>query len=207
MKHIFIIRHGETDNNKAHRFQGRGIDASINAKGIEQAEAVAEFLADYPIKKVITSSLVRTMETAEPLIEAIHPKVDSYSELDEMSFGDYEGAYLHEIKDVIEELQVRWAAGELDYSIAGGESPQEVYDRAATKLIEVIKNSDEEYIAFFLHGRLIRVILAGLLGLGLEKMQDIKHRNGSINHLTWDGESLTPVKLNILDHLEGLIRI
>ena len=133
MKNVFIIRHGETDNNKTHRFQGRGIDASINAKGEEQAKAVAEFLAEYPIKKVVTSSLVRTMETAEPLIEAKKPVVESYSELDEMSFGDYEGAYLEDIKDVIMDLQERWEAGDVNYSIAGGESPQEVYDRAATK--------------------------------------------------------------------------
>ena len=207
MKQIFIIRHGETDNNKTHRFQGKGIDASINKKGQEQAEAVAKALADLPITKVVTSRLVRTLETAQPTIDAKNPLVESYSELDEMGFGDYEGAYLEEISEVIEDLQDQWAAGNINYAIAGGESPQQVYDRAATKLVEVIKASDDEYIAFFLHGRLIRILLSGLLGMGLEKMQDIKHRNGSINHLSWDGEKLTPVALNKLEHLKGLIRV
>ena len=207
MKHIFIIRHGETDNNKTHRFQGRGIDASINEKGKQQAKAAAGYLEKFPIKKVITSSLVRTIETADPLIKAKNPVVESYSELDEMGFGIYEGSYIHEIKEVIEELQDKWAEGEIDFAINGGESPQQVYNRAATKLVEVLENSDEEYIAFFLHGRLIRILLAGLLGLGLENMQKIEHRNGSINHLQWDGETLNPVQLNILDHLEGLIRV
>lgn len=204
MKHVFIIRHGETDNNKVHRFQGRGINASINEKGREQADAIAEALKEYPIQKVVTSSLIRTTETAKPLIAEKDPVVESYADLDEMGFGDYEGAYIDEILDEIKDLQQRWEAGDVTYAIAGGESPQQVYDRAATKLIEVLKDSEEEYIAFYLHGRLIRILLSGLLGLGLSKMQEIEHTNGAINHLTWDGEELTPVELNITAHLESI---
>jgi probable phosphoglycerate mutase len=204
MKHVFIIRHGETDNNKIHRFQGRGIDASINETGREQAKAIAEALSIYPIQKVITSSLVRTIETAEPLILEKNPVVESYSDLDEMGFGDFEGSFIHEIIPEIRELQRRWEAGEVDFAIKGGESPQQVYDRASTKLIEVLSGSEDEYIAFYLHGRLIRILLAGLLDYGLEKMQEIEHQNGSINHLIWDGEKLTPVELNKTDHLHQI---
>lgn len=205
MKHVFIIRHGETDNNKIHRFQGRGINASINAKGWEQARAIADALNEYPIQKVVTSSLIRTHETAEPLIKEKNPLVERYADLDEMGFGDYEGSYIHEIMDDIKALQKEWEGGNVTHAIAGGESPQEVYDRAATKLTEVLKQSDEEYIAFYLHGRLIRILLSGLLGLGLSKMQEIEHQNGSINHLTWDGEKLTPVELNKTEHLSAII--
>lgn len=205
MKHIYIIRHGETDNNKVHRFQGRGINASINETGRQQAEAIAHALKDVPIQKVVTSSLIRTLETAEPLIEQSQAVVESYPDLDEMSFGKYEGSYIHEIMDTIKELQKRWSAGETDYAIeGGGESPQEVYDRAATKLVEVVKNSDENYIAFMLHGRLIRILLSGLLGLGLENMQDIKHTNGAINHLVWNGKEFEIVELNKTDHLKNV---
>ena len=204
MKHIYIIRHGETDNNKVYRFQGRGIDASINEKGREQAEAIASALEEVPIQKVVTSSLRRTLETAKPLIDQKEVPVESYADLDEMGFGEYEGAYIHEIMDVIEELQTRWGAGETDFAIKGGESPQQVFDRAGSKLVEVLENSDEEYIAFYVHGRLIRILLSGLLGMGLESMQDIKHKNGSINHLTWDGENFEAVELNMTEHLEGI---
>ena len=205
MKHIYIIRHGETDNNKVHRFQGRGINASINETGRQQAEAIAHALKDVPIQKVVTSSLIRTMETAEPLIEQSGAVVESYADLDEMSFGKYEGSFIHEIMDAINELQEKWTAGETDYCIeGGGESPQEVYDRAAAKLVEVIEDSEEKYIAFMLHGRLIRILLSGLLGLGLKNMQQIKHTNGAINHLVWNGKELEVVELNKTDHLKGV---
>ncbi len=205
MKHIYIIRHGETDNNRVHRFQGRGINASINETGRQQAEAIALALKDVPIQKVVTSSLIRTMETAAPLIEQSKALVESFPELDEMSFGKYEGSYIDEIMDAIKELQKKWSSGETDYCIeGGGESPQQVYDRAATKLLEVIENSEEKYIAFMLHGRLIRILLSGLLGLGLSNMQQIKHTNGSINHLVWNGKELEVVELNKIDHLKGV---
>ena len=204
MKHLFIIRHGETDNNKIHRFQGRGINASINETGREQAEAIANALEEFPIQKVITSSLVRTLETAEPLINQKNIPVESYPELDEMGFGKYEGAFIHDIMDVIEELQVKWAAGETAFAMSGGESPQQVFDRASAKLLDVLENSEEEYIAFYLHGRLIRILLSGILGLGLEKMQEIEHQNGSINHLSWDGKSFEAIALNLTEHLEGI---
>jgi len=38
-KTIYIIRHGETDLNRLGIVQGRGMDTSLNEKGLEQAEA------------------------------------------------------------------------------------------------------------------------------------------------------------------------
>lgn len=202
MKHLFIIRHGETDNNKNHLLQGRGIDASINKKGREQAEAVAEALLNFPITKVITSSLIRTIETAQPLIRQKSPLVESYSDLDEMGFGEWEGTSFFEHEAEIKELQERWNRGEIDACIPGGESPQQVYERASKKVIEVIENSNDEYIAFFIHGRLIRILLSGLLGIGLQNMQTIKHTNGAINHLIWTDGAFKAVELNQTHHLQ-----
>ncbi len=202
MKHIYIIRHGETDNNKNHLLQGRKINASINEKGKQQAVGIANTLKDIPIQKVITSSLVRTLETAKPLIESKGLEFDQYEELDEMSFGDWEGKPFEEVIDQIRVIQKAWISGETDTKIPGGESPEEVFKRAGEKFLEILMSSEEKYIAFMLHGRLIRVLLSEFLGMGLKNMHQIQHQNGAINHLTWDGKSFSPVRLNNIDHLE-----
>lgn len=204
MTHVFIIRHGETEYNRSRIFQGRSINASLNETGRSQAEAVCEVLSQYPITKIVTSTLIRTLETAEPLIELRQPLVESYTELDEMDFGDLEGQSIDDHWDEIKNLQQVWEDGKTDHPVPGGESPDEVYERAATKLIEVLKNSQDEYIAFYLHGRLIRILLSGLLGIGLPKMQNIQHKNGSVNHLTWDGVQLSSLMLNMTTHLESI---
>lgn len=204
MKHVFIIRHGETDNNKFHRLQGRGIDASINQAGEEQANAIAEALEAFPIQKVVTSSLIRTLETATPLIEQSNSKVERYKELDEMSFGDFEGCYFKDVKVQIHEVNEQWMEGNVDAEIPGGESPRQVFKRAGAKIIEVLENSEEEYIVFLVHGRLIRILLSEFLEKGLKNMHLIKHQNGSINHLTWNGSGFEAVELNKIDHLSAV---
>ncbi len=201
MKHVFFIRHGETDNNKFHRLQGRGVDASINEAGREQANAIAEALKDYPIEKVVVSSLIRTLETATPLIKQSDALVEHYEELDEMSFGDFEGCYFKEVKAQIHEVNEQWMEGNVEVEIPGGESPQQVFDRAGSKIIEVLENAEEDHIVFLLHGRLIRILLSEFLGKGLKNMHLIKHQNGSINHLLWNGSGFEAVELNKIDHL------
>lgn len=199
-----MIRHGETDNNKVQRLQGRGIDASINEIGREQAEAIAEALEKFPIQKIVTSSMVRTMETAAPLIEQTGAVVEQYSELDEMGFGELEGCYFSDVKTQIHEVNEQWMQGNVDVQIPGGESPQEVFNRAGNKIIEVLSSSEEEYVAFVLHGRLIRILLSEFLGKGLKNMHLIKHQNGSINHLIWNGSGFEAVELNKIDHLSSV---
>lgn len=201
MKHVFFIRHGETDNNKFHRLQGRGVDASINETGREQAIAIAEALKDYPIERVVVSSLTRTLETATPLIEQSEALVEHYQELDEMSFGDFEGCYFKEVKAQIHEVNEQWMKGNVEVEIPGGESPQQVFDRAGSRIIEVLENAEEDHIVFLLHGRLIRILLSEFLGKGLKNMHLIKHQNGSINHLLWNGSGFEAVELNKIDHL------
>lgn len=204
MKYFYIIRHGETEFNKSKKLQGRGIDASLNEKGKEQAKAIAEALINKPITKIITSSLKRTKESAAPLIDAIQPEVEGYSDLDEMSFGDFEGSSFYEVQEYLKYLQKEWSLGNTDIVVPGGESPNEVYERAANRLIKIAENSPDNHIAVFIHGRLIRILLAGILGLGLQHMQDIKHENGAINILKWESGVFSSVSLNETSHLKHL---
>jgi len=67
---ILLIRHGETDWNRIHRFQGRS-DVPLNQKGREQARALAVALKHEPITAIYSSPLVRAIETAR-LIKMFH---------------------------------------------------------------------------------------------------------------------------------------
>ena len=201
MKHFYIIRHGETEFNKSKLLQGRGINASLNEMGRQQAQAVANALDNYPIQKIVTSSLIRTHESAAPLIEGRALQYESWAELDEMSFGDFEGKPFYEVIDQLKNLQREWSLGNTEVPVPGGESPKEVYQRAASKLIEIAENSTESHIAVYIHGRLIRILLSGILGMGLKNMQEIEHENGAINHIMWQEGVFSSVQLNMTDHL------
>lgn len=76
MTTVYMVRHGETDWNGAHRMQGRS-DIPLNERGREQASCAAKALADVPFDVIYTSPLSRAEKTAEiirgkrniPLIE------------------------------------------------------------------------------------------------------------------------------------------
>lgn len=204
MKHLYVIRHGETKFNKTHRMQGRGINASLNEKGREQAKAIANFFSNKPISKIVTSSLNRSAESVNPLCELFKIEPEKFADLDEMDFGSLEGKPFEEVKGDLKYLQEQWSSGNLEVAPEGGENPLEVFERANSKVKEVLVASEDNHIVFMLHGRLIRILLSKWLGMGLQNMHKIEHQNGIINHLKWDGENFEAVELNITEHLLSL---
>jgi len=204
---LIFIRHGETDNNKNGRIQGRSVDSPLNELGVNQAKQVALALNTLPIEVIYTSSLRRTHETAKPLIESRSYILESSSGLDEMDFGDYEGLHFEAIKSELSLLQELWQKGQTNQAIAGGESPQAVFERSSSVVKEAISNYKGMHIAFFIHGRLSRILLSGLLGLGLHRMHEIEHCNGSINVIDAENDTFRACVLHYTDHLSLLNEI
>lgn len=204
-KELFLIRHGETDNNKASIIQGRSIDASINETGRLQAKAICAALEAFEIHRIIASGLRRTHETVQPLAAQRQLKVEKYPELDEINFGVLEGKVFTEIKEQVMAVQEQWKGGNVDFAPEKGESPRQTFKRANGKVQEVLSSSKEKNIVFMIHGRLTRILLSEWLGYGLQNMHKIEHQNGAINRLTWESGNFEPVELNKTDHLMELV--
>jgi probable phosphoglycerate mutase len=58
---VLVVRHGETEENKARMYQGQ-LDTRLNAEGRRQAAAVAGALADVPFVAAFSSDLSRAVE-------------------------------------------------------------------------------------------------------------------------------------------------
>jgi len=68
---IYVMRHGPAED---HARSGRDFDRKLSSSGRERTELVARELArrgQHP-KRVVSSPLVRTLETAEVVIAALH---------------------------------------------------------------------------------------------------------------------------------------
>ncbi len=198
---LLIARHGETEYNSRGLLQGRGIDAPLNKKGVRQAELLAGYLSGYKADIIFTSSMVRSIETAKPFIR--NNDISHYSDksLDEMDFGKYEGEKIADIQKQIDKIQNRWAGGDVDYKIDGGESPKEVFERASGFMLPVIKKNINKTMIFILHGRLIRILLSSWLEKGLSQMHEIEHANGAVNYLKFRNDDFEAVYLNKTSHL------
>jgi broad specificity phosphatase PhoE len=175
-KTIYIIRHGETEYNKLGLVQGSGIDASLNEVGVAQADAFYQHFQHIPFKRVYTSKLKRTHESVTHFLEAGIPW-EQYEGLNEISWGTSEGKITNPENDkVYYDTIRRWADGETDLIINGGESPLAVAERQKS-VLQIIDSRDEEPILVCMHGRAMRIILCQLLNLPLQNMDLFEHRN------------------------------
>jgi len=84
---IFIVRHGETEENRLGIMQGQ-LDTPLNAAGIEQAGLTAGILENVKFKMGYSSDLSRAVQTAE-IILSKHPGVqcEKHEELRERVSG------------------------------------------------------------------------------------------------------------------------
>ena len=74
---IHLVRHGEV-NNPERILYGTLDGYGLTARGHEMATAVAQYLAPFPVSRIVSSPLQRTRETAGPLVEktGLPPDID-----------------------------------------------------------------------------------------------------------------------------------
>jgi broad specificity phosphatase PhoE len=133
---VLLVRHGETDDNAADRFQGR-IDTPLNERGREQSRALAEALAGEGLRALYSSPLLRARETAE-IVGArlgLEPVLDG--RLMEADAGAWSGQLYAEIVAGDAGAFSAWRAREPGFRFPGGESVEEQGARVAAALRDV----------------------------------------------------------------------
>ena len=90
MKHIYLIRHGQTAYNQQSVIQGSGIDSDLNELGHAQARAFFEAYKHIEFDAIYTSKLKRTIQSVQPFID-LNIKHEAHLALNEISWGTKEG--------------------------------------------------------------------------------------------------------------------
>ncbi|HKW52616.1 MAG TPA: histidine phosphatase family protein [Stellaceae bacterium] len=97
---IYYVHHGETEWNRAHRYQGR-MDSPLTAEGRRQTERIAALLARETAGvrelALVSSPLGRALATARILAAALDLSIITDQRLAEVSLGVWEGLTREEI--------------------------------------------------------------------------------------------------------------
>jgi phosphoserine phosphatase len=205
---FLLIRHGETDWNRAGKFQGQ-IDVPLNDNGRNQGSLAAEFLKTVPIEFGFTSTMLRPKETAQIILKQ-HPQVELHEDADlrEISHGLWEGKFEAEIKAEFPGELERWHSEPEHVQMPEGENLQGVSQRAIAawqKLLAQVGNTQQTGIVVA-HDATNKVLLCHLLGLSLADFWKIKQGNGAVTVIDYpNGIEAQPViqALNITSHLSG----
>jgi probable phosphoglycerate mutase len=163
MTEIILARHGETKWNVEEVFRGR-TDVELNQTGIKQAELLAEYLSKHKIDAIYSSPLKRAVKTAE-IIAGYHGlDIEVAPGLIDFDCGDWHGLLRQEVQDKYKELYDLWVNHPDKVKIPGGESLNDVGERAISVLDDVIAKHGGTVI-LVAHRVVNKVLICALLGL------------------------------------------
>lgn len=181
---IYILRHGETDENKRNCYYG-STDSSLNEAGKMQAEAASKLLKEIEFNKVYVSDKKRTKETAEICLNLNEENLIKDSRINEVSFGIFEGKSYEDIKKEFPDEYEDWIKDWKGFSPLGGENYYRFYNRVNDFMNEVIKNKDEN-ILIITHGGVIRAIYCYVLDGCLDLYWKFASKNGDVSIIKYE---------------------
>jgi probable phosphoglycerate mutase len=198
---LFCVRHGETLYNLAGRIQGQS-DSQLSPLGRRQCRAVAEALAGVECDAVISSPLVRAMESARCIAEKLKLDVRAEPRLMEINAGIFQGHCWHEIDQHFPAEAARWRSGDPDYRIPDGESRRDLMVRSRAAF-EAIRRSDYRTAIVVAHGGSLTAAFKALLEIPA-RHNPFTLGNGSISQVIWESD-FKLLTLNETSHLHGLV--
>jgi probable phosphoglycerate mutase len=175
---LYLARHGDTEWTGSRRKTGR-TDLPLNELGEERARQIGERLQQFCFAQVFTSPLQRASRTC--VLAGFGDVAQTDSDLVEWDYGKYEGLLTAEIYRV----QPDWEL--FRDGCPGGESPQDVADRA-DRFISRVLRADGDALAFS-SGHIIRMIAARWLGLPANAGRFFYCRPASVGVLGFEHES------------------
>lgn len=178
---VLLVRHGETDDNAALRFQGFR-DPPLNARGREQAAAIADALAIAaeadgdlvgggaarpghegvdgpvgPIAEIWVSPYQRARQTAEIIAARLDLPVRIDDRIAESDVGEWAGHTYAEVQAQDPAAFQAWVDGDPRHRFPGGESLLEVTERVQAAVEEARQAGPT--VLLVCHGGVIRSAL------------------------------------------------
>lgn len=199
---ILLVRHGESEPAVPGRpfplVGGHG-DPALAPEGRDQAEAVAERLADQQLDAIYVTTLRRTSETAAPLAArtGIEPRVEA--DLREVHLGEWEGGLFRQKVAAGDPIAAELlTVGRWDV-IPGAESQEDLVVRVTEAVARIVEAHPDQRVAVFSHGGIIGLLVA--LATGGEPFAFTGCDNGSISHLVVTEDRWVLRRYNDTGHL------
>lgn len=182
---VYVLRHAEPEDRTI--FYGQ-LDVGLSERGRAQVRAQAEFFAQRPLTRIVSSDLMRCTIGAEAIAARHGMPVATDAALREMHLGVLEGVPMADALDRMPQLAGRSYLDMLDYAFpGGGESVRTLAARCLPAVTSVLGNAQGD-VLFYVHNTVARLVLAAAVGLGPEGYVRFEQRYAAINRLRVDGE-------------------
>ena len=184
---LYLIRHGQSEWNRARRVQGH-TNSPLTELGHRQAQAVAEALARRGIDVLYASDLSRAHDTALAIGNETNLELTLDPRLREMCYGILEGLTWDEAEERHPGMYAALRGGPPDRVITGGESRNQLIERALAFMGDVLERHPGQNICAATHGGLIAYVFRTLVKIPLDAPPAFRTMNCAITSFVHDGE-------------------
>lgn len=172
---IDLLRHGDVEGKKC--FRGH-TDEPLSPNGWQQMSTTIE---NYQADLVVCSPLRRCAEFATEWSDQQNIKLIKMHEFKEINFGDWDGLSPEEIRLSAEsELNVFWK-NPAENTPPNGEKLLDFQKRVLSGWQNLIEKYKEQNILLISHGGVIRIIIAHVLSIPVEKLLSIESPLASLS--------------------------
>ena len=204
--YVILVRHGQTDYNKADRYQGF-LDIPLNETGLSQADLLAKSIKNMHIDVFIASPLKRAYVTTEKCAQAKGMKI-SYTDdhLKEINYGRWAGMYKKDIAKQEPEAAQMWNKEPWKMQLPEGESLQQLAQRYRAALDDAVARYPGKTIFIGAHSKGNMALLCNVLGIGLEHYNQLEQDNTCVNVLEYKNGQWKLVLMNSIAHTGKLYK-
>ncbi len=158
---LYFIRHGQTKYNFEHIRQGIQIDDYLDTQGIIQTEKIIPIIQKLELDILFTSYLHRAEESAAIIRQKLKEPIPIIHDfrLRERDFGSLTGKPQEYWDQMLPGNRESETLQQYDYRPFGGESVEEVRQRAISCILDVVTNYDHRNIGITTHNGIIRLLL------------------------------------------------
>ena len=156
---IYFTRHGETIWNTLGKMQGSK-NSDLTEKGLNDAKQLGFALKDIEFDAVFCSPAGRAIQTATAIVGNRNIKIIKNDNLQEMSFGIWEGL-THDEVEILYPIEKNnfWNSPE-NYEPVDGETFENILYRVKSFLIEIINNPELETVLLVSHAITTKTVYA-----------------------------------------------
>lgn len=197
----YVARHGETDWNRAGRYQGQ-LESTLTELGRSQADALAAALAGSRAR-VISSPLARCVDTAAPVAAALGVEVETDERLLEIAHGTWEGRLRAEIEIEDAARMCAWMHEPETVRFEGGESLDDVAARWRAFTQSLVGQDEDAVIVT--HDVLVRIAVLLASGRPLAELWKPRVQNGGYATLSFAAGQRQVVDECRDEHLAGIL--
>ena len=157
---LHLARHGQTEENLAHIFQGH-LPGTLTEEGKNQARELGEKLSTVPLDAIISSDLKRTTDTVKIAMGKRDIPWATTPLLREIDWGVWTGLRINSVDTNRPPQSV--------------ETVEQLYERAGNFLQFLHSHYEGKRVLVVGHGQINRCIQAHILRLGTDRLRTIPH--------------------------------